>query len=232
MLSLNLTGVRAVSVLSFVILPLPAIPKGSKGGRAGHVPSACTFLVPCIVLPLFLCRKFLMSMCAFWCTRSFNKLNAESAPHLQARDFESQSKFKDAEKAYIQAEEYDLAIQMYRKVRSFDPMIKLVQMYRKESLTTVHVMVAQTLESDGNYKEAEHHFVEAKDWKSAVQMYRNQAMWDDALRVAKVFGGVAASRQVRERGRQPESGCAVDVRSLCLIYLSGELNQRTPFSMK
>lgn len=98
----------------------------------------------------------------------------------------------------MQAEEYDLAIQMYRKVRMFDPMIKLVQMYRKDSLATVHVMVAQTLESDGNFKDAEHHFVEAKDWKSAVQMYRNQGAWDDALRVAKVFGGVAASRQVRE----------------------------------
>jgi intraflagellar transport protein 172 len=57
--------------------------------------------------------------------------------------------------------------------------------------------VAQHLEHEGNLKEAEKHYVDAKDWKAAVQMYRAHDMWEDALRVAKVFGGINASKQVR-----------------------------------
>jgi hypothetical protein len=35
-----------------------------------------------------------------------------------------------------------------------------------------------------------------QDWKSAVQMYRQANQWEDALRVAKVYGGINASKQV------------------------------------
>jgi hypothetical protein len=41
------------------------------------------------------------------------------------------------------------------------------------------------------------HFIEAQDWKMAVNMYRAHDMWDDAIRVAKSHGGVNASKQVR-----------------------------------
>ena len=64
-------------------------------------------------------------------------------------------------------------------------------------------MIAQQLEVEGNLREAEKHFVEAKDWKSAVQMYRQVNQWEDALRVAKVYGGVNASKQVRRCGLRP-----------------------------
>ena len=62
-----------------------------------------------------------------------------------------------------------------------------------------HVIVAQQLEVEGSLKEAEKHFTDAKEWKHAVQMYRQQNMWEDALRVAKVFGGVNASKQVGQQ---------------------------------
>lgn len=63
-----------------------------------------------------------------------------------------------------------------------------------------HVLVAQALEAEGNLREAEKHYTDAKDWKAAVQMYRAQGSWEDALRVAKVYGGVQASKQVRALG--------------------------------
>ena len=62
------------------------------------------------------------------------------------------------------------------------------------------MLVAQQLESEGNLREAEKHYSEAKDWKAAVQMYRSQTLWEDALRVAKVYGGVNASKQVGGEG--------------------------------
>ncbi len=41
----------------------------------------------------------------------------------------------------------------------------------------------QELESDGQYKQAEKHYVQAKSWKDAVNMYRTKNLWDDAYRV-------------------------------------------------
>ena len=43
---------------------------------------------------------------------------------------------------------------------------------------------AQQLEHEGNYRQAEQHYVEAKDWKLAVNMYRTNDLWDDAIRYA------------------------------------------------
>jgi hypothetical protein len=59
------------------------------------------------------------------------------------------------------------------------------------------MFVMQALQAEGSWREAERHFCEAKEWKAAVAMYRQQGDWEDALRVAKVFGGLAAAKQVR-----------------------------------
>ena len=45
-------------------------------------------------------------------------------------------------------------------------------------------------------KEAEHHYVEAQEWHSAVSMYRSNELWDDAIRVAKFHGGIVACKRV------------------------------------
>ena len=42
---------------------------------------------------------------------------------------------------------------------------------------------SQELESEAQYRQAEHHFVEGGDWKAAVNMHRAKNMWDDAYRV-------------------------------------------------
>ena len=44
--------------------------------------------------------------------------------------------------------------------------------------------VSQELESEEQYRQAEHHFVEGGDWKAAVNMHRAKNMWDDAYRVS------------------------------------------------
>lgn len=55
---------------------------------------------------------------------------------------------------------------------------------------------AQALQAEGAWHEAERHFCEAKEWKGAVAMYRQQGSWEDALRVAKVLGTMEAAKQV------------------------------------
>lgn len=42
--------------------------------------------------------------------------------------------------------------------------------------------LAKELEEQGRYREAEQHYIEAKEWKSAVGMYRAVEQWEDAFR--------------------------------------------------
>lgn len=48
----------------------------------------------------------------------------------------------------------------------------------------------------GSFKLAEKHYVEASEWKTAVEMYRANDMWEEALRLAKQMGGAPAYAQV------------------------------------
>lgn len=63
-------------------------------------------------------------------------------------------------------------------------------------LAETHVEVAQQLQGQGDFKQAEKHFVEGGDWKGAVQMYRAAGMWEGSLRLAKAHGGALATKQV------------------------------------
>jgi intraflagellar transport protein 172 len=56
----------------------------------------------------------------------------------KAREFEADHKLKEAEKAYVQGEEFDMAINMYKKAKMYDQMIRLVQQYRKDNLAQVN----------------------------------------------------------------------------------------------
>lgn len=114
----------------------------------------------------------------------------------QAQKLESEGKFKEAEKLYLTVKEKDLAINMYKKHRRFEDMVRLVNEHRPDLLKETHQFLAQTLEMDGSLREAEHHYVEAGEWHSAVNMYRSNEMWDDSIRVAKFYGGVSACKRV------------------------------------
>lgn len=114
----------------------------------------------------------------------------------QAQKLEAQGRLREAEKLYITVKEKDLAINMYKKCRRYDDMIRLVQEHRPDLLKETHQFLAQTLEMEGALRDAEHHYVEAQEWHSAVNMYRSNELWDDAIRVAKFYGGLNACKRV------------------------------------
>lgn len=64
----------------------------------------------------------------------------------------------------------DLAITMYKKARRHDAMVRLVGEHRPEVLKETHQFLAQQLEMDGSFRDAERHYVEAGEWLSAVNM--------------------------------------------------------------
>ena len=114
----------------------------------------------------------------------------------QAHRLEAAGKLREAERLYVMVHEPDLAINMYKKARRYDDMIRLVTSFRKDLLHETHLHLAQQLEAEGSFKLAERHFVEATDWGAAVNMYRANELWDEAVRVAKQHGGVHASKKV------------------------------------
>lgn len=114
----------------------------------------------------------------------------------QAQRMEAQSKLKEAERLYLTVNEPDLAINMYKKQRKYEQMIRLVTTYRKDLLKETHLHLAQQLEMEGSLRDAEHHYAEAGEWLSAVNMYRSNDHWDEAIRVAKYHGGINASKRV------------------------------------
>ncbi|KAM3856962.1 intraflagellar transport protein 172 homolog [Vipera latastei] len=114
----------------------------------------------------------------------------------QAQEMERQGKYKEAERLYITVDEPDLAITMYKNCKMYDEMIRLLAKYHKDLLSDTHLHLGKELEADGNLQEAEYHYLEAKDWKAAVNMYRVNNMWDEAYRVAKAHGGANSHKHV------------------------------------
>lgn len=88
---------------------------------------------------------------------------------------------------YVSVNEPDLAITMYKKLRQYDHMVRLVKVYHPDLLVDTHLHLAKELEGEANYQQAEQHYLSARDWKAAVNMYRTVEMWEDAYRVSRFF---------------------------------------------
>merc|ERR1719181_1177479 len=113
-----------------------------------------------------------------------------------AQGLEQGNKLSEAEQLYLLVNEFDLAINMYKKREEYEQMLRLVSKYRKELLNDTYKHIAEQYEMKGNLKKAEHYYVEAKMWTSAMSMYRQLEKWEDAKRVAKVHGGKQAFEKV------------------------------------
>jgi intraflagellar transport protein 172 len=68
-------------------------------------------------------------------------------------------------------------------------MIRLVGKFRKELLQETHLHLAQQFAKEGKLADAEQHYVEANCWNMASELYMSSNMWEEALRVAKSYGG-------------------------------------------
>lgn len=113
-----------------------------------------------------------------------------------ATKLEEDKKIRDAEKVLLTINEPDLAIAMYKRLEQYESMIRLVEQYHHDLVESTHLHLAKQLETKGKYKTAEIHYIAAGDWKSAVHMYGNANLWEEAYRVAKQKGVDGASNQV------------------------------------
>lgn len=117
----------------------------------------------------------------------------------EAMEFEKNGKYIEAEKLYILAGEHDIAISMFKSIKQYDNMIRLVSKYRPDYLKSTHQMVATLLEQDKNLKQAEKHYILSGNWKACVEVYRFHNMFDEALRVAKSNGSKSEVNELAKK---------------------------------
>ena len=117
----------------------------------------------------------------------------------EAQKLEKEGHMKEAERMYLTVNEPDLAINMYKKCRQTDHMIRLVTKYRRDLLKDTHRHLAQQYEMEVNLKQGEHHYIEGGAWHGAVDMYKAREMWEEAIRVAKSNG---TAKEVAEIGKK------------------------------
>ena len=86
---------------------------------------------------------------------------------------------------------------MYNQARrKFDQMLRLVSQYRKKLLKDTNFHLAQQLEMEDALCEAEQYYCEAGEWESAVNMWRANDSWNEAIQISKLHMGVQASQCV------------------------------------
>lgn len=54
----------------------------------------------------------------------------------------------------------------------------------QDLLQDTHLHLGKELESEGSWRQAEQQYIEGEDWKAAVNMYRQNNMWEEAYRVS------------------------------------------------
>jgi intraflagellar transport protein 172 len=111
----------------------------------------------------------------------------------QAKELEAKGRYKEAEKLYITINDNAAAILMYKRTKNYDALIRLVRQYYPDKLKETEITIAKELEQEKRYKEAEMHYVQAGDWKSAANMYRLLDNWEDAYRNYEIFSSQTKS---------------------------------------
>ncbi|KAL1129294.1 hypothetical protein AAG570_013823, partial [Ranatra chinensis] len=109
---------------------------------------------------------------------------------------EALGNYAGAEQLYVLCGKHDTAIAMYKTLRQYDEMLRLVKQHHPDLVSTTYLHLAQQLENEGDIVAAQEYFIEAGEWKMAVKMLRSHNMWEQAYKVAKQAGGEQASNQV------------------------------------
>ena len=85
---------------------------------------------------------------------------------------------------------------MYREAAKYDDLLRITIASKPDEVKECRIHVAQSLEMNGHYAEAEKHYIEAGEWQTVVNMWRANDQWDEAIRVAKTHGGIDASKRL------------------------------------
>jgi intraflagellar transport protein 172 len=142
-----------------------------------------------------LCQKGQEALHMYMAHKMYEKAYqvAKSLPEDYSRFFFDAAKqliqegnLKDAERLYLLFKDVETAISMYKSQKRYQDMLRLVSAHHPDLVKETQLTIAKALESEGSWKQAEQFYVEAKDWKAAVNMYCLNDLFEDAFRVCLV----------------------------------------------
>jgi len=108
--------------------------------------------------------------------------------HLQyAMALEDEGRFERAEEEFIKANKPKEAIDMYIHQQDFEAGMRVAEQHEPAAIADVQEARGRKLAQASQFGEAEGLFIQAKKPEIAVKMYKDAAMWDDAIRLAKKF---------------------------------------------
>jgi len=74
-------------------------------------------------------------------------------------------------------------------------MVRLAQQYRPDLLKEIYVLIAPIYQNANNFLKAEQCYIDGGSWMNAVEMYKVNQHWEEALRVVKTHG---SSKEVND----------------------------------
>lgn len=107
--------------------------------------------------------------------------------HLQfAMALEDEGNFERAEEEFVKAKKPQEAIDMYVHQRKWDAAMRVAEGHDAAAILQVYERQAQSLQEQKSFQQAETLYISAKKPESAIKMYKDNGLWDDAVRVAKI----------------------------------------------
>ena len=103
----------------------------------------------------------------------------------QAKEFEKEHMYKEAEELFLTVKKPEQAIKMYQQSQQWDQLIRQVDRFNRDKLPKVHQEIAKQYETQGKFAKAEYHYLESGYWNLAVDMYEGKKMWEECIRVCK-----------------------------------------------
>ncbi|VVC90896.1 unnamed protein product [Leptidea sinapis] len=113
-----------------------------------------------------------------------------------ADQYREEGQLKKAEQIYIGLGDADQAISMYKEASQYESMLRLVATHRSSLLEATRRHVAQALHASGDLRAAENYYIQAGDWKNAIQMYRSCNQWENAERVGRAHAPANVQQQI------------------------------------
>lgn len=108
--------------------------------------------------------------------------------HLKiAMDYEDDGKFDEAETEFLLANKPKEAILMYTHSRDWRSALRIAERYLPETINEVLISQATDALESRNYSEYEALLIRAERTDIILQYYKEQEMWNDAMRIAKEY---------------------------------------------
>lgn len=106
--------------------------------------------------------------------------------HLKyALYLEDDNRFKEAEDEFIKANKPQEAINMYEHKGDWHSAIQVARQYHPESVQRVQLKQAMSFQQKSDFNKAEQCYLAAKEPEKAIQMYQENQMFGEAMRVAQ-----------------------------------------------